>query len=91
MDYGRTIEAYEGKLGDGPDARTVQFLRVGRVTLMYQTLDARETGYWNDEKRGWTIDDHYRHAFKEGIAVAKKTQAPELLLIPVAAPVGEKS
>jgi hypothetical protein len=91
MDYGRTIEAYEGKLGDGADARTVQFLRVGRVTLLYQTLDGRETGFWNDQKKGWTINDDYRHAFKEGLAVAKKARAPELLLVPVAAPVGAKS
>ena len=47
LDYGRTLEAYEGKLGSGDDARTVQFLRVGRVALLYQTLDGKETGYWD--------------------------------------------
>ena len=54
MDYGRTLEAYEAKLGDGDDARTVQFLRVGRVALLYQTLDGKETGYWDarDEELG---------------------------------------
>jgi hypothetical protein len=86
MDYGRTIEAYDGRLGEGQDARTVQFLRVGRVALLYQTLDERETGYWDAAKKGWVVDDAYRHGFKEGVAVARKQRAPEMLLVPVPAP-----
>lgn len=91
LEYGRTIEAYEGQLGTGDEARTVQFLRVGRVTLLYQTLDGKETGYWNAEKKDWVVDDHYAHAFKEGLAVARKMSAPELLIVPVPAPKEAKS
>ena len=36
--------------------------------------------------KSWTVDDHYRHSFKEGLAVAKKTSAPEMLILPVPAP-----
>jgi DNA repair exonuclease SbcCD ATPase subunit len=86
MEYGRTIEAYEAKLGSDAKARTVQFLRVGRVALLYQTLDGAETGYWDAQQKQWVPDDHYSHAFKEGVAVAKKVSAPELLRIPVRAP-----
>jgi Protein of unknown function (DUF3450) len=86
LDYGRTLEAYEGKLGSGDDARTVQFLRVGRVALLYQTLDGNETGYWDAGKKGWVVDDSYRHGFRDGIAVAKKQRAPEMLMVPVPAP-----
>jgi septal ring factor EnvC (AmiA/AmiB activator) len=91
MDYGRTIEAYEAKLGDGDGARTVQFLRVGRVSLLYQTLDGRETGYWDAQKKAWTIDDEYQYSFKQGVAVAKKLSAPEMLVVPVPAPRDVKS
>jgi chromosome segregation ATPase len=86
MDYGRTIEAYEGTLGQGDDARTVQFLRVGRVSLLYQTLDGRETGYWDADQKSWVADDTYQHSFKEGVAVARKIRAPEMLVVPVPAP-----
>jgi hypothetical protein len=81
------IEAYEGQLegGDG-DARTVQFLRVGRVTLLYQTLDASETGYWDADQKRWLVENEYAHSFKEGIAVARKARAPEMLIVPVPAP-----
>lgn len=91
MEYGRTIETYEGRLGEGDAARTVNFLRVGRVSLLYQTLDGKETGYWDAAKQGWVVDDHYAHGFKEGVAVARKTRAPELLLVPVPAPKDARS
>ena len=91
MDYGRTIEAYEGKLGDGPDARTVNFLRVGRVALMYQTLDGKETGYWDSNKKAWVVDNHYGDSFIEGVGVAKKARSPEMLIVPVPAPKEVKS
>jgi Protein of unknown function (DUF3450) len=87
MDYGRTIEAYEGQLAGGdPEPRTVQFLRVGRVTLLYQTLDGSETGYWDADQKSWLVANEYAHGFKEGIAVAKKSRAPEMLIVPVPAP-----
>ena len=86
MDYGRTLEAYEGALGEGDDARTVLFLRVGRVALLYQTLDGKETGYWDPDGKRWVVANEYRHGFKEGIAVAKKLRAPEMLIVPVPAP-----
>jgi hypothetical protein len=91
MDYGRTIEAYEAKLGEDADARTVQFLRVGRAGLLYQTLDGKETGYWDDRQKAWVVDDDYRHGFIEGLAVARKTRAPEMLILPVPAPKEAKS
>ena len=91
MDYGRTVEAYDAKLGDNADARTVQLLRVGRVGLLYQTLDGKETGYWNAAVKDWVVDDAYGHSFKEGIAVARKTRAPEMMILPVPAPKESKS
>jgi chromosome segregation ATPase len=86
MEYGRTLEAYEGHLGDAVDARTVNFLRVGRVSLMYQTLDGNETGYWDADAKNWVVDDDYRRAFEHGIGIAKKLTAPDLIRVPVPAP-----
>jgi hypothetical protein len=86
MEYGRTLEAYDGRIGEGDDARTVQFLRVGRVALVYQTLDEKETGYWDVNARDWVVDNDYRHAFKQGMGVAKKLTAPDLIVAPIPAP-----
>lgn len=91
LDYGRTIEAYEARLSGEAGERTARFLRVGRVALLYQTLDARETGYWDSRARRWVVDNGYAHSFKEGVAVAQKVSAPELLLVPVPSPEEAKS
>ena len=86
MEYGRTLEAYDGHLGEGDGARTVSFLRVGRVALLYQTLDGNETGYWDADSRSWAVNDDYRRAFEHGVGVAKKLTAPDLIRVPVHAP-----
>jgi hypothetical protein len=91
LDYGRTLEAYEAELGEGEDARTVLFLRVGRVALLYQTLDGEETGFWDTESRSWLVDDAYKHDFQEAVTVAKKLRAPEMLRVPLPAPKQAKS
>jgi Protein of unknown function (DUF3450) len=84
-EYGRTLEAYRGEL-PGSTPRTVRFLRLGRVALLYQTLDGEETGYWDARRTQWVVDDSYRAAVKKGFAVADKAGAPDLLEAPIPAP-----
>jgi hypothetical protein len=86
-EYGRTIEAYRGSLPGEREARTVDFLRVGRNALLYQTLDGRESGVWNVEEKGWTrLDDSYRVSIREGLRIARKQVAPDLLVVPLPPP-----
>lgn len=82
MEYGRTLEAYQGKVAD----KTVDFLRVGRVSLMYQTLDGSEAGYWDVGSKSWVSDNQYLDAVTAGLKIAKKQAAPDLLFVPVNAP-----
>jgi hypothetical protein len=82
MEYGRTIEAYQGKVGD----KTVDFLRAGRVALMYQTLDGKETGYWDAEQKAWKQDSQYQDGLRAGLKIAKKQAAPDFITVAVRAP-----
>jgi hypothetical protein len=86
LDYGRTLDAYEGRLGEGPDARTVEFARLGRVSLMYRTLDGSETGYCDANQNTWVVDNSYAEQIEEAIRVARREGAAELLIVPVPAP-----
>ena len=81
MEYGRTLESYEGKVGE----KTVQFLRTGRVALLYQTLDGKETGYWDVDSKSWKVDNSYNEAILAGLKVAKKQAAPDFIRVPVPA------
>ncbi|MBH03850.1 MAG: hypothetical protein CMP08_06980 [Xanthomonadales bacterium] len=86
IDYGRNIGTYEGKLALDGEPRTVQFLRVGRVALLYQTLDGRETGYWDADTGTWKPAPDYRRAVEHGINVASEQAPPDLLHVPLSAP-----
>jgi hypothetical protein len=86
LEYGRTLSAYEGPLGTGADARTVEFAQLGRVSLMYRTLDGSETGYWDANQKQWVVDPSYAEAVEEAIRVARGDGAPDLLTVPVPAP-----
>jgi hypothetical protein len=86
-DYGRTIEAYRGDLVDGEVVRSVDFLRIGRVGLYYQTLDGSETGTWGKASKSWTIlPDEYRRPVRDGLRIARKQAPPALLQLPLNAP-----
>ncbi len=85
-DYGRNIEAYSGEIESGGAARTVDFLRIGRLALLYQTLDGQETGMWNQQDRDWVVlDAEYRGSVAEGIRMARKQVAPNLIRVPLPA------
>lgn len=82
--FGRTIEAYEGTVNIDGVNTSVDFLRVGRVVLAYQTRDKSVTGLWNKQARQWEVaDSGYRRAVTDGLLLAKKQAAPTLLTLPV--------
>ncbi len=86
LEYGRTLDTYEGRLGSGADAPTVQFVRLGRISLMYRTLDGITTGYWDADAKAWKEDSSYAEAIEQALRVAEGRGAPELLTVPVPAP-----
>ncbi len=89
-DYGRTIEAYRGSLPVDGGTREVDFLRVGRVALVYQTVGRDVTGAWDAQQGKWVelSASEYKQHVAKGLRVARKQIAPDLLVLPVAAAKG---
>ena len=85
--YGRDIEAYTGLLEIDGESRQVDFLRIGRTSLTYQTPDQEETGFWNKQAGQWEkLPNKYQNYVTQGLRVAKKQVTPNLLELPIEAP-----
>ncbi len=83
-DYGTSVSAYEGSL-EGED-KTVDFLRVGRVALVWQARDEQTRAYWDNQSRSWVpLGDEYRIAIRQGIQMARGQANLDLIKLPIAA------
>ena len=85
--FGSDIEAYTGFLEIDGENRQVDFLRIGRTSLTYQTPDQNQTGFWNKQTKEWEdLPRKYTDYVKEGLRIAKKQITPDLIQLPVEAP-----
>ena len=88
LQYGRGMDTYRDSIELGGTQREVDFLRVGRIALVYQTTDGTISGAWDKSARAWVDlpSGEYDAAIRKGIRIAKKQATIELLNMPVSAP-----
>ena len=85
LEFGRTTEAYSAELPT--TGQTVDFLRVGRTLLIYQTSDGEDTGWYNPATRSYEeLPGRYRLEVQEGLSIARNEKAPNLVMLPVPGP-----
>ncbi|NNE42576.1 MAG: DUF3450 domain-containing protein [Gemmatimonadetes bacterium] len=86
-DFGRTIETYKDTLTLDGATLEVDVLRIGRIGLYYQTSDASRTGMWDTGSGAWKplSGAESRNQVRQGLRIARKQVAPDLLLLPVPA------
>lgn len=91
-EYGRKIDAYKGSVEIGGTERDVNFFRVGRIALLYQTTDTEVSGAWDQASRSWVQLDsgEYRNAIMKGLRIARKEASIDLMNLPIAAPEAAK-
>lgn len=91
LQYGRGFETYVDTIDTGTGPRDVDFLRIGRIALVYQTTDGSEAGVWNNESRTWDPLEagDYSAAIRKGVRISKKQATIDLLEMPIAAPEAE--
>ena len=87
-EYGRKIDAYKGSVEIDGVERDVNFFRVGRIALLYQTTDTEISGAWDQRSRSWVPLERgeYRNAIMKGLRIARKEASIDLMNLPVAAP-----
>ncbi len=86
-EYGRTVESYEGEIDAPEGALSVEFLRVGRLALIYKNADDSILRIY-DPAAGDFVDlsKSFLDDVRFGFRVAKRQTAPALLTVPVKAP-----
>jgi uncharacterized protein YoxC len=90
QDYGGTIESWRGPLRLGAQELSVEYLRIGRVALYYQSLDGSASGYWGLEEQAWIpLDERFNRGIGQALRVAQNVAAPQLLSLPLPVAGGE--
>jgi len=86
-EYGRTMEAYKGDVEIDGKERQVDFLKVGRIVLAYQSINGQQNGVWDQRNREWVELDtaEYKNRISKGLQIAREQVAPDLLMLPVSA------
>ena len=87
-DYGNTIETYSDTRAINDRDLQVTVLRVGRISMVYQTPDGKYFGYYDKDQQGWVDLDGSsdRSYIDNAIKVANKQIAPDLIILPVEGP-----
>jgi len=84
VDYGRTIEAYTALLAIDGQEREVDFLRIGRLELIYLTRDGKKAGSWDTGSQSFVaLPDSTISQISKGLRIARKQLAPDMLTLPV--------
>lgn len=84
-DFGRTLESYTDQIEINGQSLDANILRVGRIALMFELIDQDQTGYWDQTSKQWREDSSasFKRFVDQGLKVANKETAPEMINIPV--------
>lgn len=83
--YGRSVEVYRDLQEVDGKELTVDVLRIGRISLIYQTLDGEKGAYWSKNQKQWIeLPSRYDKAVASGIKVAREHAAPNFVITMVA-------
>lgn len=90
QDYGGNIESWRGPLQLEGEEFSVEYLRIGRAALYYQSLDGASSGYWDRDQQAWVpLEERYNRGLAQALRVAQNITAPQLLNLPMPVPGGD--
>ncbi len=82
--YGTIFDVYQGELDLGGQKLTADFLNMGRISFVAQSLDMKHSWVWNNQTRAWEeLGDEYSKPITDGIRMARKQLPLDLTKLPV--------
>jgi len=68
----------------GGTTLTADFVHMGRVAFVAQSLDGKRSWLWNNDNRAWEeLGDEYLKPVKDAVAMARKQLPMDLAKLPV--------
>jgi len=84
VDYGNSFESYQGSVAGDSGDLTVNFLRFGRIALIYSTLDGNKAFVWNHNDKSWeSLSADYLSSVRTAIAMTRNQAPKDLVKLPV--------
>ena len=84
--YGRKIQAYQGKLDFKGTENTVEFFNLGRTALLALSLDQKNAWVWDNDAREWQVlGDEYLSSVVIAVRMANGLEPSNLLKLPIKA------
>jgi hypothetical protein len=91
QNYGATVESWRGPLSLEGEEVSVEYLRLGRAALYYQSLDRERSGCWDTARQDWApLDPAWNRSLSQAMRVARNQAAPQLLELPLQYTGGER-
>lgn len=82
--YGSIFDAYQGELDLGDRTITADFVHMGRISFLAESLDLKHAWVWNNGTRAWEeLDDSYIKPVTDTIRMARKQLPLDLTKLPV--------
>lgn len=83
-EYGFTLETYQETIGIDGQTMLVDIFRLGRLSLFYQSLDRKQSGFYNVASNAWQpLPASHNPSIHAAIDIAAKRKPVELLTLPV--------
>lgn len=85
--FGQSMDSFQGMLQIDNRQVQVDFLRLGRVALFYQTLDGQQSARWSKQSNSWQLlGADQSEQLSKALEVVRGDKIPSLLKLDVGAP-----
>ena len=83
-DYGNTVEVYQEKIALADEEVLVNVLRLGRISLFFETLDQTQTGYFDLDENQWKVlPKSANRDIRIAVEIGSKRRPADIVTLPL--------
>jgi hypothetical protein len=82
--YGTVFGVYQSEIDFGGQKLTADFVHMGRISLVAQSLDMKNAWVWNNGSRAWDVlGDEYLSSVTDAVRMARKQLPLDMTKLPI--------